>query len=65
MHKTAYKYVYTVETMNGEKVLGQLDGHMLKAAAEQDAHKVQILGERVLGWICSVCRRVGGCTEGK
>ena len=47
VHKTAYKYVYTFETMGGEKVLGQLDGHMLKAAAEQDAHKVQILGERV------------------
>ena len=47
VHKTAYKYVYTVETMDGDKVLGQLDGHMLKAAAEQDARKVQILGERV------------------
>ena len=74
VHKTTYKYVYTVETMDGEKVLGQLDGHMLKVAAEQDAHKVQILDERVrkgkreilVHWDgCSVCRRVGGCTAGR
>ena len=47
LRKTSYKYVYAVQTMDGEKVLGQFDGHRLKAAAEQDLHRVRVLGERM------------------
>ena len=31
-----YKYVYTVETMEHEKVLGQFDTHMLKPAISEN-----------------------------
>ena len=33
--------------MDGEKVLGQFDGHMLKTVIVQDLHRVQVLGERM------------------
>ena len=38
LRKTPYKYVYTVETMEHEKVLGQFDTHMMKAAAVENMY---------------------------
>ena len=47
VRKTSYKYVYTVNAMDGEHKLGQFDANMLKPAVEERLHKIQILGERV------------------
>ena len=47
VRKTPYKYVYAVETMEHEKVLGQFDTHMLKSAVSENDHRVEVLGERV------------------
>ena len=47
VRQTPYMYVYTVETMEHEKVLGQFDTHMLKSAISENEYKVEVLGERV------------------
>ena len=47
VRKIRYKYVYSVNAMDGERILGQFDGNMLKSAVQEELHKIQILGERV------------------
>ena len=47
VRKTPYKYVYTVETMENEKVHGQFDTHTLKADVAENMHIVNVLGERM------------------
>ena len=54
VRKTSYKYVYTVNAMDGEHILGQFDANMLKPAVEERLHKIQILGERVRNGIREV-----------
>ena len=40
VRRTPYKYVYTVETMEHEKVLGQFNTNMLKPAVSENEHRV-------------------------
>ena len=47
--RTKSKYVYSVESMSGETILGKFDADMLKAAVEEKAdarHKLRVVGER-------------------
>ena len=47
VNKTRYKFLYSVEEMNGEKIVSQFDSHMLSPAVVENVHKISILGRRI------------------